>query len=247
MSDPGFRNLALLDMSASTARVLNLRHSSIHHALEPDFLDRPFFRTPALNRSIIVKHHLRGNEVEAFDHRRASATKVLLPIDHDNLRAGARYFFVGQRDYEAMLEHEFGLTEETTRDVQLLKLLEETPSFDPFLLREQLKRRGLEPASGYFNVSRADTQRMLSFAQAEIQPLVDIAFSSALGAGEALARKLLSDAGDSALAPLRHVLHLDMEAFAEGVFCWKAFLYYKWKLLHLGPGVEQVKAELATF
>ena len=246
MGDPGFRNLALLDMSASTARVLNLRYTAIHQADDPELAERPFFQSSALNRSIIVKHHLRGGEVDAFDHVRSAATKVLLPIDHDNLRAGARFFFVGQRDYEAMLEHEFGLTDSGGRDMQLLRFLEETPSFDPFLLREQLKRRGLEPAGGYFNVSRADTQRMLSFAQAEIQPLVDIAFSNAFGASEALARKLLSNAGDNALAPLRQVLHLDQEQFAEGVFCWKAFLYYKWKLMHLGPGIEQVKAELAT-
>ena len=246
MNDPSFRNLALLDMSASTARVLNLRYTAIHHADDPDLAARPFFRNAALNRSIIVKHHLRGNEVDAFDHVKTSATKVLLPIDHDNLRAGARYFFIGQRDYEAVLEHEFGLNDSNTRDLQLLRFLEEVPSFDPFLLREQLKRRGLEPAGGYFNVSRADTQRMLSFAQAEIQPLVDIAFSNAFGASEALARKLLSNAGDSALAPLRRVLHLDQEEFAEGVFCWKAFLYYKWKLLHLSPGIEQVRVELVT-
>ena len=246
MSDPGFRNLALLDMTASTARVLNLRHSAIHHAHDPELQRRPFFDHPALNRSIIVKHHLRGNEVDAFDHVRTAATKVLLPIDHDNLRAGAKYFFVGQRDYFATLEQEFTLADPEARDLQLLRFLDEIPSFDPFLLREQLRRRGQDPATCYFNVSRADTSRMLSFAQAEIQPLVDIAFSKKSGAGETLARKLLSNAGDSARAPLREVLHLDFEQFAEGVFCWKAFLYYKWKLIHLRPGIDRVSTELAT-
>jgi hypothetical protein len=246
MSDPGFRNLALLDMSASTARVLNLRYTAIHNAQDAELLQRPFFRTLALNRAIIVKHHLRANEAEAFDHIRTSATKVLLPIDHGNLRAGAKYFFIGQRDYEATVEQEFALTDPSAPDLQLLRFLDDLPSFDPFLLREQLRRRGLDPAPCYFNVSRADTTRMLTFAQAEIQPLVDIAFSRMLGAGETLARKLLSNAGDSALAPLREVLHLDSQQFAEGVFCWKAFLYYKWRLIHLTPGIERVKAELAT-
>jgi hypothetical protein len=246
MSDPGFRNLALLDMTASTARVLNLRYCALHHAGDPELTTRPFFQLPALNRSIIVKHHLRANEADAFDHVRSSATKVLLPIDHANLRAGAKYFFIGQRNYDEVVEQEFALEEPDSADLQLLRFLDELPSFDPFLLREQLRRRGLDPAACYFNVSRADTARMLSFAQAEIQPLVDIAFSRTLGASEALARKLLSNAGDSALAPLRGVLHLDSEQFAEGVFCWKAFLYYKWKLIHLAPGIDRVKSELAT-
>ncbi len=76
MNDPGFRNLALLDMTASTARVLNLRHTTLHNAGDPDLALRPFFAHPALNRSIVVKHHLRRNEVEAFDHVRTSATKI---------------------------------------------------------------------------------------------------------------------------------------------------------------------------
>ena len=246
MSDPGFRNLALLDMTASTARVLNLRHTSIHHLGDPELALRPFFAHPALNRAIVVKHHLRHNELESFDHARTSATKVLLPIDHANLRAGAKYFFIGQRDYDQVVEAEFGLTDPDARDLHLLKFLDDVPSFDPFLLREQLRRRGLDPAPCYFNVSQADTARMLSFAQAEIQPLVDIAFANTLGASGTLARKILSNAGDSALAPLRGVLHLDLEQFAEGVFCWKAFLYYKWKLIHLKPGIDRVSAELAT-
>ena len=246
MNDPGFRNLALLDTTASTARVLNLRHTAFHHAADPDLAVRPFFLHPALNRAIVVKHHLRRNELEAFDHVRTSATKVLLPIDHDNLRAGAKYFFIGQRDYDQVVEAEFGLTDPDARDLHLLRFLDDVPSFDPFLLREQMRRRSLDPAPCYFNVSQADTARMLSFAQAEIQPLVDIAFSNSLGASGTLARKILSNAGDSALAPLRHVLHLDMEQFAEGVFCWKAFLYYKWRLIHLKPGIDRVGEELAT-
>ena len=246
MNDPGFRNLALLDMTASTARVLNLRHTSIHHVNDPALAQKPFFVHPSLNRAIVVKHHLRANELDAFDHVRASATKVLLPIDHDNLRAGAKYFFIGQRDYDQVMEAEFGLVDPDTRDLSLMRFLDEVPSFDPFLLREQMRQRGLEPAPCYFNVSHADTARMLSFAQAEIQPLVDIAFANSFGSGGTLARKILSNAGDSALAPLRQVLHLDREQFAEGVFCWKAFLYYKWRLLHLRPGMDRVSAELAT-
>ncbi|WP_174301915.1 hypothetical protein [Caulobacter sp. S45] len=246
MNDPGFRNLALLDTTASTARVLNLRHSAIHHWADPELATRPFFLHPKLNRAIVVKHHLRRNELEAFDHVRTSATKVLLPIDHDNLRAGAKYFFIGQRDYEQVLEAEFALADPDARDLQLLRFLDDVPSFDPFLLREQMRRRGLDPAPCYFNVSQADTARMLSFAQAEIQPLVDIAFSNSLGASGTLARKILSNSGDSALAPLRQVLHLDTEQFAEGVFCWKAFLYYKWRLIHLKPGIDRVSTELAT-
>ena len=247
MNDPGFRNLALLDTTASTARVLNLRHTSLHHLADPDLALRPFFLHPSLNRAIVVKHHLRRNELEAFDHVRTSATKVLLPIDHDNLRAGAKYFFIGQRDYDQMVDAEFGLTDPDARDLQLLRFLDDVPSFDPFLLREQMRRRGLDPAPCYFNVSQADTVRMLSFAQAEIQPLVDIAFSNSLGASGALARKILSNARRQCVGPACArcciwIWNSSPRACSAG----RHFLYYKWKLIHLRPGIDRVSEELAN-
>jgi hypothetical protein len=172
---------------------------------------------------------------------------VLLPIDHQNLRAGAKYFFVGQRDYAGMMEWDLGLTDPACHDLQMLAFLNEIPSFDPFLLREQLRRRQFDVAPCYFNVSTSDTAQMLSFAQAEIQPLVDIAFGELSGhRGGVLAQKLLTNADDAALQPLRQVLHLDAEQFAECMFCWKAFLYYKWKLTALAPSVSEVTAQVAS-
>jgi hypothetical protein len=248
MSDPGVRNLSLLEKSASTARVLNLRAVAISRQNDPDFLRRPFFQLPILNRSLIVKHRLRRNELELFSEPRSSATKVLMPIDHQNLRAGAKFFFIGQREYQSMLEWDLGLRDPASHDMQMLAFLDEIPSFDPFLLREQLRRRRFDVAPCYFNVSAADTARMLSFAQAEIQPLVDVAFSNVTsGAGSStLAQKLLSNADDVALQPLREVMHLDAQKFAECMFCWKAFLYYKWKLTELMPSISEVTAQVAA-
>jgi hypothetical protein len=248
MSDPGVRNLSLLEKSASTARVLNLRRVAMTRAQDPDFIRRPFFQLPVLNRSLVVKHRLRGNELELFSEPRSSATKVLMPIDHQNLRAGAKFFFIGQRDYSSMVEWDLGLRDPASHDLQMLAFLDEIPSFDPFLLREQLRRRRFDIAPCYFNVSAADTARMLSFAQAEIQPLVDIAFGNISdgGSGGVLAQKLLSNADDAALQPLRQVMHLDAEKFAECMFCWKAFLYYKWKLTELAPSISAVTAQVAA-
>jgi hypothetical protein len=246
MRHPGYRSLALLEESASTARVLNLRQVALRYARDPELQANPFFKSPALNRAIIVKHHLRAHELDEFECGRTSATKVLLPIDHYNLRVGAKYFFVGQRAAELTLKQEFGLGEQAHPDLELLKFLDELPSFDPFLLREKLRSRGCKPSERYFDVSEADVARMLSFAQAEIQPLVDIAFAGALGAGDILARKILSDANDNSLAPLRQVLYLGETEFAEGVFCWKAFLYYKWRLFDLTDALNTFGAELAN-
>jgi hypothetical protein len=250
MADRSIRNLDQLENSASTARVLNLRLVARTHGDDPDYADKPLFRSRSLNTSIIVKHRLRGNESQMFNRARRNATKVLIPIDTNDLRLGARYVFIGQRDFEASLQQAFGVEmAEDCPDHRTLRILDETPSLDPFLLREQLRRHDLEPARCYFEISQADTQRMFKFAQHEIEPLVRMS----LGAGrtdpggahaEKLTQKILANSTDADLEPLRLTLQLDPQQYQEGVFCWKAFLYYKWQLADLLPRVSSVLAEV---
>ena len=135
-------------------------------------------------------------------------------------------------------------------DVQMLEILDELPSLDPFLLREQLKRRARFPARVYFDVSDADVARMISFVEAEIRRLIDLCFSYGNAAGNdygrrerggaRLVKKILSIAVDEETEPLRLTLRLDKRDYQEGVFCWKGFLYYKWTLRETMPEINHV-------
>ncbi|MDR3509058.1 MAG: hypothetical protein P4L64_14290 [Caulobacteraceae bacterium] len=244
------RSLEHLQNSASTARVLNLREVAQRMSADPDFMARPMFKNPDLNRAIIVKHRLRSNELEEFTLPRATATKILLPIDHCDLKMGARYLFVGQKGFDELLQETFNIQIGfDSNDYRTLRLLDETPSLDPFLLREQLKRHGLEPARCYFDLSPADTRRMLTFAQHEIEPLIhmsigqDPAFAAR---ARKLAHMILSNVSSADLDPLRRTLMLEQNQYQEGIFCWKAFLYYKWRLNELLPDVTQVSKQIET-
>ena len=248
MVDRSVRTLSQLDATASTARVLNLWGVARRKSGEPEYAEQPFFDSPVLNTSIIVKHRMRGNEAEFLVPRR-TATKILVPIEKNDLKLGARYVFVGQRKFEETLFAALGLRlDPNGRDIRVLTILDSTPSLDPFLLREQLKRHGLEPARCYFDVSPADTRRMFAFAEREIEPLVRMSMgaanSDALSAK--LTAKILANTADEALEPLRATLQLDEKEYQEGIFCWKAFLYYKWQLGDLLPLASQVLREIAA-
>jgi hypothetical protein len=146
------------------------------------------------------------------------------------------------------LEQAFGVViGEESPDLRTLKVLDETPSLDPFLLREQLRRHDLEPARCYFEISEGDTLRMFKFAQREIEPLVRMSIGDLDAGGvhsAALTQKILANATDAALEPLRLTMQLDHQQYQEGIFCWKAFLYYKWQLADLLPRVSTVLAEI---
>ena len=258
MTDRVVRNLEHLRGSASTARVLNLLRvweengdSRADGAVRnPDWAARPIFRTPVLNRALIIKHRLRRNETYLFTGRRQVATKVVIPIDDEDLKTGGRYVFVNQIGFERMMAEAFGVAP-THPDIETLRLIDKLPSLDPFLLREQLRRGGLDPAPCYFSISDSDLQRMQAFVHGEIEPLVTLSLGgdTVAVASESAARmaaKILSNTPGDQLEALRLTLRLAPEQYQEGVFCWKGFLYYKWTLSTLLGEVAVVAEAVRT-
>ena len=96
MNDRTVRNLAHLEESASTARVLNLLRVYRRQRNNPAYSENPLFQSPTLNRSIILKHRLRRNERDLFFDARKTATKIIIPIDGAELKLGGRFVFVNQ-------------------------------------------------------------------------------------------------------------------------------------------------------
>ncbi|KAK0340517.1 hypothetical protein LTR94_030190, partial [Friedmanniomyces endolithicus] len=135
-------------------------------------------------------------------------------------------------------------------DLQTLRLIDKLPSLDPFLLREQLRRGGLDPAPCYFSISDGDLQRMMAFVRAEIEPLVTLSMGDTLAVNSnsaaRMAAKILSNTPGDQLEALRLTLRLAPEQYQEGVFCWKGFLYYKWTLSTLLGEVAAVAEAVRT-
>lgn len=247
VSQSHVRNLARLQATASTSRVLNLMTVWRTSRDVPGWSEQPLFSNPHLNRALIIKHRLRRDEADLFLRRRRVATKVVIPIDPMDLKLGGRYAFVDQSNFARFVRDVFG-TSMPERDVETLRLIDRLPSLDPFLLREQLARNGRTPDAVYFDLTEADRQRMFAFAQAEIAPLV----AASMGRDEqtskraaVLVGKILSNADGDEMEPLRLTLRLAPEDYAEGVFCWKGFLYYKWSLASVMSDIGPVAAGIA--
>lgn len=241
------RSLSSLENSASTARVLNLRKIFSDFNEDPAYQKAPFFQNSVLNRSLIVKHRLRSNEKNDFAVARNVATKLIIPIDTTDLTLGAHYIFVGQKNFEKILLTSIDRNlNELQRDFETLSVLDSIPTIDPFLLREQLLRHGIKPANVYFQITEADVLRMLTFAETEIGELVRMSVGNQ-GTPEqvaSLTKKLLSNNGAAETEALRLTLQMDHAQYREGIFCWKAFLYYKWQLRELLPKAKKILNEI---
>ena len=246
MNDRTVRNLAHLEESASTARVLNLLRVHRLRRLDPQHAEKPFFRNATLNKAIFLKHRLRRHERELFFDGRRTATKILFPIDGADLKLGGRFAFVDQINFENMMSDFLGEAWlHDGSDRQLLTIIDKMPSLDPFLLREQLRRHGRDPARCYFEISDSDTKRMFRFVEREIHKLIELCYQGSREGyddrlGSRLAAKILSSAVDAETEPLRLTLRLEKRDYQEGVFCWKGFLYYKWTLTDVLADVARV-------
>lgn len=244
-SDRAVRNLGALQRTASTSRVLNLIAIEAQHGREPEYRLRPFFQNRVLNGTVLLKHRLRADERELMGGR-PTATKVILPFVRSELQLGGRSVFVGQSGWMEMIAEVCSAGSDASRDMGVLQALDELPSLDPFLMREHLKRRGFDIARCYFAISESDLAKMQAFVSREINKLIALAFDDG-GDGAAntakLVELLLSAENDERLEPLRLTLRLEGEAYREGVFSWRGFLYYKWVLSQLWPKLEEVIAE----
>jgi len=244
--DRSIRSLTALT-GASTSRVLNLAAIAAANRDNPEHGGAPFFTAPVMNTAILLKHRVRSDETYLFADTRGVATKIIVPFDVNNLKAGGRSFFVNQRGYHDSLR-EIGhyCARPMERDLQVLRIVDTLPSLDPFLLREHLRGHAVECADCYFAISAADREAMHDYVSKGIRRLIELATdgTSDGAATTRLVEALLSSQVDEKLEPLRLTLLMDAEDFREGVFSWRGFLYYKWCMEKFWPQVVTVLREM---
>jgi len=245
-SDRSVRFLHALG-GASTSRVLNLGQIARNNRDDPEHAAKPFFRAPAINTAFILKHRMRSDETYLFSSVRSVATKIIVPFDLTDLRAGGRSIFIEQKGFiESLRSAGHYTAENLERDLAVLRLLNTLPSLDPFLLREHLRNNDIEVAPCYFEISRGDQQRMHDFVSGELSRLIQLAggTSNAEASTSRMVSALLSNKVDEKLEPLRMTLGLTGNDFREGVFSWRGFLYYKWSMEKFWPDVMSVLREV---
>ncbi|HEX4196395.1 MAG TPA: hypothetical protein VHZ26_03050 [Caulobacteraceae bacterium] len=240
--DAGVRNLKAIVATASSARILNLHGLAVEQPDSAAYVAKPMFVHPVLNRAIIAKHNVAPGEEERIAPRRFNATKIIFPFDPDDLNLGGQVLFVDEPDFLMSLTRrlEYG-GRALERDVAVLRILDRLPTLDPFLVREVLAKQHIEVDACYYRLSGPDKERMLGFVEGQMSSLIRLCFGEE-GASDKRARRmaklLLADGDSDELAPLKATLQMDDEDFAEAMFAWKAFLYYRWRAQTLAPELK---------
>ena len=227
---------------ASTSRVLNLTAVAITAGETEEYSKAPLFTSAVINSAIILKHRIRADEASLFSQPKSVATKIIVPFDCKDLRAGGRSFFVDQIGYRETLRDAGHYRDQLDRDLRVLDILSALPSLDPFLLREHLRANNIACADCYIGIAPADQERMYNYVADEISKLINLATRGNAGSSSTskLVSALLSNQIDEKLEPLKLTLSMNPEEFREGVFSWRGFLYYKWSKEQLWPDILDV-------
>ena len=118
-----------------------------------------------------------------------------------------------------------------SRDERLLSILNDVPSFDPFLISERARFEGIELPVGLIDLSDHDLTELREMVAKSLSQITALALPE--GAAEAsgrLASAFLASRDDKRLDPLREAMSMSKGDFQEAIFAWKGILYYQWKL-----------------
>ena len=235
-------NLRSIVSKTGSTRVLNLHSMATGTMEDDDYMARPMFMHPVLNRCIIMKFNLPIGAEDKLAPRRFNSTKIVFPFDKYDLGLGGQAIFIDQPNFaeaiSSLLDYrDFPLE----RDMTALRALDRLPTLDPFLIRETLSQQQIEVGRCYCQLSEADKTDMLAFVAAEIEALVRLCFQEMDvndGRTQHFAQLLLAEHNSVGLEPLRDIFRMKPEEFSDAMFCWKAFLYYRWRSQTVGPALK---------
>jgi hypothetical protein len=240
----GVRDLAEVLEKAESSRVLNLSQIAAAAGDDIDHDELPFFENRVLNRSIIMKAAAPTDDVVRFTKIASRVTKVIFPLDRNDLSLGGLYGLVGQKNFtDLMSRHLTGSQRLSERDERVLDMIDELPTLDPFLLYALLKSHRLEVARVYFQLSEADQNSIQKDMAVAFSPLVSLCFPNS-GFEEERARvfidKILNFEDSPEIEALRAAFRLEPDAFAMAMFAWRGIIYYKWKSQTLRAGLNRI-------
>lgn len=211
--------------------------------------DEPrIFSSSVLNKSIILKHTMRPHEREIFRNPRKVGTKIIFPYDFRDLRLGGASIFINQVEFERNPNQFIKITGANSNDVEILGLLDGLPSLDPFLVKEHANRLQLHIPVERLALSPADIFQMHAFVRMEVKRLIVAAlpeYSSDIS--DKFAKKILTDTRDESMDPLMHALKMSETVFWDGIFSWRGFLYYKWRLQNMDEAIDELFSALKFY
>ena len=213
--------------------------------LSPDDM---FFGSRHLNNAILIKE---TNLAAVFgrdqqDLPLSIRTKLFVPYNLDNPYEGGQSSFTDEAKFEEALEYlsgAGGASRETfERDLAKIRLIEQLPSLDPFLLKDKFQLGGMATSEDYFRLSSEEWMNIRGHIRERFVLMSRFATG---GSGEVrpeivdrLVDRIWEARDLEPVFPLLKALGLPIEKAAEFFQCWKGISFFEYEFARNGERVR---------
>ncbi len=242
--------------SAVSFRVLDISRElqAEERLFQSDALNNTIiFKQPCFAVDKVLKSAVPGHPGMATKKgsRRPIQTAIFVPKAHDEPDLGGHAIFMGQPKYADLMKNHCGInmadTEAHASDLALLRVLEDVPSFDPFLLKTVLSDKKILINEQYLNVVKEEELEVRQVIEQRVRPIVERAYSGLAPAdAEKRTQSFIDgiwDPESSDATAFIAAFRIEAAAIPEVFGAWKGVSYYQYQLQRIRPRI----AELLTF
>ncbi|HBF97883.1 MAG TPA: hypothetical protein DDW95_04980, partial [Alphaproteobacteria bacterium] len=242
--------------SAVTFRVLDISLGLAH-------ADR-LFQSDDLNHTIIFKVpslHIGANEPsqspancnaapepagQGKTHRKAVLTALFVPRMREEPEAGGYAIFLDGPRYGALMQEYCGVDINDihihARDLELLRIMSEVPSLDPFLLKMHLQNNEMTINTRYLEVVAEEEAEVRGYIEQKVRPIVRRAYGETDGGSvDSRTQSFIDSIWEPQSADASQFIgafRIPPEGIQPTLEAWKGIAYYQYQ-------TEKTKAEIA--
>jgi hypothetical protein len=229
-------------LTSGSAKVFNCLDLTRSGA-EGEATTQPLFNVKALNYGVFFKEAPEQKGEREFDDSGSIDTILYFPYDRDRIFDGGASVSLNDKRFDLIIKEfaqNFGTSVDTGRDDKtILKVLRETPSFDPFLLKSGFERHQIEVPQNYLRITAEEWNEIKLHVRGKILPMVEFGFTGGAKANDAsnlkktdeLVEKIWDGSDISALHPLLSVFSIPLTEAEDVVFSWKGVTFFEFQYL----------------
>jgi hypothetical protein len=233
-------------LDSGPSRVFDVRK------LQSDGQCEPFFRTAALNNSILLKQSAPRDTTD-WEALPPIAIKVFLPYDRQRPKDGGESFYYSPNNLRTALNNLLGSAnvrpEQYASDVEIFSLLDRLPSFSPFLLKDIFERAQIAIPDGYLMMQDREAAMIKQRMRARLRPLIATAFGSTSineSSIERLVHKLWELKDLDELQPLIQAFRITSESAPEVFYSWLGIVFFENEYIKLQPRLKALANWIST-
>ncbi|MEM9750987.1 MAG: hypothetical protein AAF869_08570 [Pseudomonadota bacterium] len=230
-------------MATPGTKQINMLEAHKRLAQKSDGEAPTFFRTPQLNRCVLFKF-LDIDGYEYADNMRGPLkTLIYFPYIRDMPTDGGEAFFHSETTFRNFCELNASETlnnqADFAHDLERLRIFDQCPSFNPFLVEEAFDRAGVPLPPRFFNGSVEENHEMRARIRTRLRPLIVAALgdqSDQLNESlEVFVEKLWRTDDIVAITPLISALGIKGSEASEVVSSWIGLTFFEHEFLALQP------------